>query len=393
MSKLDELINELCPNGVEWKSLGEVAKLSAGGDVPKDNYSKEISSKYTIPIFSNGIGENALYGYTNIEKINVPSVTISARGTIGYCELRKEPYYPIVRLISVIPDENLIVGYLKYFLDTVKFKSSKSGIPQLTVPMIKNTKIPIPPLEVQEEIVRILDNFTEHRAELEAELEAELKARKKQYEYYRNELLTFGDDVEWKTLGEVCELQNGFAFKSILFKETGKPILRITNIQDSYVTAENCVYCSADDYTTDLTPYIIYNGDIVVAMSGATTGKIGINKSNTEFYLNQRVGKFIPNKILLNNKYLYYWLKIQETNLLNMSMGVGAQPNLSSTKLKKIPIPIPPLSEQKRIVEILDRFDKLCYDISAGLPAEIEARQKQYEYYRDQLLTFKELKK
>ena len=124
-------------------------------------------------------------------------------------------------------------------------------------------------------------------------------------------------------------------------------------------------------------------------MSGATTGKIGINNTGKILYLNQRVGKFIPNKSIINKNYLYHFLQLKSEELYQLAGG-GAQPNLSSETIKKIQIPVPPLSEQQRIVDILDRFDALCNDLTSGLPAEIAARRKQYEYYRDKLLTFKE---
>ena len=129
---------------------------------------------------------------------------------------------------------------------------------------------------------------------------------------------------------------------------------------------------------------------IVVAMSGATTGKIGVNHTDKVYYLNQRVGKFSP-KTGIDKRYLYHLLLQNSNKLLEISVGSGAQPNLSSEKMKKLTARVPGLSEQKRIATILDKLDTLCNDISEGLPAEIGARQKQYEYYRGKLLTFKEL--
>ena len=195
MSKLDDLIAELCPNGVEYKTIESVCSLSAGGDVPKERLSNEKTDKFSIPIFSNGIGENALYGWTDISKIDKPCITVAARGTIGYCALREKPFFPVVRLICAIPNDSLNVRFLKYVIEILQIHVPTSGIPQLTVPMLGKYKIPVPPLPVQFEIVRILDDFTLRTAELIAELTTELTARKKQYEYYRNLLLTF-DNVE-----------------------------------------------------------------------------------------------------------------------------------------------------------------------------------------------------
>ena len=150
MSKLDELIKKLCPDGVEYKTLGEVCDVTAGGDVPKNSFSKEKNEQFLIPIISNGIAENALYGWTNEAKIFKTSVTVAARGTIGYAEYRDYPYFPIVRLLSAIPkNENLNTKFLFYCLQGREYQVPKSGIPQLTVPKLKEEKIPVPPLPVQ----------------------------------------------------------------------------------------------------------------------------------------------------------------------------------------------------------------------------------------------------
>ncbi len=171
--------------------LEEICSLSAGGDVPKDNFSKNKTEKFNIPIYSNGVKEKALYGYTTDAKITEASVTISARGTIGYCELRDEPYYPIVRLISATPNSFMIPKFLKFILDIQQYEIPKTGIPQLTIPMIKDMLLPLPPLEKQKEIVEILDKFDVIINDISKGLPAEIEARQKQYEYYRERLLNF----------------------------------------------------------------------------------------------------------------------------------------------------------------------------------------------------------
>lgn len=196
MTKLENLISELCPHGVQYSSIGHLCAISTGGDVPKTCYSKNKTPEFEIPIYSNGIAENALYGYTNIAKIKKPCVTVSARGTIGYCQVRETPFYPVIRLICLIPDEEILsVHFLKYAVDMIKFQVPTTGIPQLTAPMVAKYRIPLPPLEVQQEIVRVLDSFTELTAELNKKLEEEIIARRKQYEYYRDKLLTFKESV------------------------------------------------------------------------------------------------------------------------------------------------------------------------------------------------------
>ena len=179
-------------DNIEKKTFEELCYLSAGGDINKENIKKERTEEYNIPVLSNGIGKNALYGYTNISKITAPCITISGRGTIGYSELRTEDFYPIVRLICVNPKTDVIdIEYLNHYIKTIKFKVPTTGIPQLTVPMIKKYKIPIPPIEKQKRIKMILNKFDKIITDIKEGLPAEIESRQKQYKYYRDKLLTF----------------------------------------------------------------------------------------------------------------------------------------------------------------------------------------------------------
>jgi type I restriction enzyme S subunit len=214
------------------------------------------------------------------------------------------------------------------------------------------------------------------------------------------EKLIVGIEVEWKALGEVCDFQNGFAFKSSLFKESGLPIVRITNINGTTVDLKRVKYFEPADYSSgNPLNYAIEKGDILIAMSGATTGKIGYYSLNEKAYLNQRVGKFIANKAILNNRFLYHFL-LTKSDFLYVLAGGGAQPNLSSNSLKeklKIPIPCPDnpkksLEIQKKIVDILDKFEELTAELTAELKSELTARRKQYTFYKEQLFSFNEVK-
>ena len=197
------------------------------------------------------------------------------------------------------------------------------------------------------------------------------------------EKLLVGEKVEWKTLGEVCEFKNGFAFKSNLFSEKGIPIIRITNIANGKIIFDDLKYFKLENYEIDLLSYKVFPNDILIAMSGATTGKIGYNYTSNIGYLNQRVGKFIPNYKFLNNRFLYHFLLSQENIIYNLANGTGAQPNLSTSQIKSLEIPIPSLETQEKIVKILDNFTKYFTE----LQAELQARNKQYNYYRDMLLS------
>jgi type I restriction enzyme, S subunit len=208
------------------------------------------------------------------------------------------------------------------------------------------------------------------------------------------EKLLDGVEVEWKKLGDVCDFKNGFAFKSSLFKDAGLPIIRITNIDGKDVGLSNVKYFNSADYTSgNPLNYSIFQEDVLIAMSGATTGKIGWYSSDETAYLNQRVGKFEPHEKILNNRFLYHFL-FTKASFLYVLAGGGAQPNLSSNNLKEkllIPIPCPEnpkksLEIQTEIVRILDTFTEL----STELTTELKMRKKQYNYYRDQLLSFEE---
>ena len=387
MSNLEELIERLCPDGVEYKEIGSIAVLGAGGDVPKARFSAEKTVEFNIPIYSNGIEEKAIYGYTDIPKVDEPSITISARGTIGWCALRKEPFYPIVRLIYVTPNTEILVDFLKYVIDTIKFKVPKTGIPQLTIPMVSKYKVPVPPLEVQREIVRILDNFTF----LTAELAAELAARQKQYEYYRDLLLTFKPNestilnertnelelsgaIRWMKLGDIADIGtgNGNTNEGL---DTGK--------YPFFVRSQDIKY--KNEYDFDETA-IITSGD------GVGVGKI-FHFVSGKYALHQRAYRVHITSDNVLPKYFFYYFKNSFLTYISKASFHSSVTSIRRPMMINFPVPVPPLEVQQRIVDILDRFDALCNDISSGLPAEIEARQKQYEYYRDKLLNFKELKK
>ncbi len=192
-------------------------------------------------------------------------------------------------------------------------------------------------------------------------------------------------------LRNVCRFQNGFAFSSAKFTNEGQKILRITNIINGSINSSDMAYFHPEDYDTNLDSYIVSKGDVVVAMSGATTGKIGYNYSNEKYYLNQRVGLFVPNEKLLMKRYLFHWLTMQSDEILHISSGSGAQPNLSSNKMMDFKIPVPPVEVQCEIVRILDNFTELTADLTADLTAELTARKKQHEYYKKTLLSLEKV--
>ena len=404
---------------VEWKPLGEISSMYGGLTGKNKTDFEEGNASY---ITYKNIFDNIEIDFSKLEKVKISSSEKQNKvkyGDVlftGSSETAEEAGMSSAITINIEEDiylnsfsfgvrfnedVELLPEFTKYLFRSHFMRKSisktASGVTRFNISKerFKKIQIPVPPLSVQQEIVRILDKFTQ----LEAELEAELDCRKRQYEYYRDKLLSFNEvvggaktlifsDLQWKTLGEVADFQNGFAFKSRLFRDNGEVIVRITNIDGKGVDLSDVKYFSISDYNTNMSPYKINKGDILIAMSGATTGKIGFYNYEYTSYLNQRVGKFIPKANILNNRYLYHYLlsKVEEIYII---AGGGAQPNLSSNKLmEKIQIPIPPIEEQERIAGILDKFDTLVNSISEGLPREIELRRKQYEYYREKLLSF-----
>ena len=377
---------------VQWKTIGEICRISAGGDAPKTRMSKEKSEQYTVPIISNGVGENALYGYTDEAKVTEAAVTVAARGTIGYAEYRDYPYYPIIRLITLIPiaTDELNPKYLYYCLQGRQYSVPITGIPQLTAPMIKQVEIPIPKLEIQKKIVHVLDNFDAICSDLNIGLPAEIEARQKQYEYYRDALLSFNCSysVNVERERELNKLRQ-YVFGCVMM-----PLSKVaTCFRGEYITKKSTKPGNVPVILGGQEPaYFIHESNhvgeiVVVARSGASAGFVSY--WNEAIFVTDGFGYEADEELMLP-KYLFYTLKNKEKQLNAMKRGAGV-PHVSGENLASILLPVPTLEQQKKIVSILDRFETLCNDMTAGLPAEIEARQKQYEYYRDRLLSFPKL--
>lgn len=364
MSKLEELINKLCPDGVEYKKMSEVSEISIGEFVHKNK--QHENAKY--PVYNGGTSNTGYYDEFNRTE---NKIIISARGAnAGYVNRVFTKFWSGNSCYTVGVNEHFLNWTFAYYWLKSKEvsllgKQQKAGIPAVSKKQVEDFPIPLPPLPVQEEIVRILDNITS----LTAELTAELKARQKQYEYYRDSLLRFNEDnaqegVRWMKLGEVVNIKNGKDYKC--FAEGKVPV---------YGTGGVMAYIDTFAYDKP---------SVLIPRKGSLDKLYYVDVPfwtvDTIFYTDIDTALVIP-------KYVFYYLQTQHLEKLNTAGGV---PSLTQTVLNKVPIPIPPIEEQQRIVDILDRFDKLCNDISEGLPAEIEARKKQYEYYRDKLLTFKE---
>ena len=386
MSKIEELIEKLCPNGVKFEELKEICMVSIGEFVHKNKQRED--AKY--PVFNGGISNTGFYDEYNNEG---NKILISARGAnAGFINKIESRYWAGNSCYSIdIKDKGSINWlYVYYYLKnnekSLLGQQQTGSIPAISKKQIESFKIPVPPLEVQCEIVHILDDFTL----LSAELSAELKARQKQYEYYENELFDFDN--------------NNIEYTKIDFEEiaTFSQGIQVDVNKQYYEPFENRVpFLRIVDFVNDNEPpryiekpndkYIKKENEMIMIRYGASAaGKVFLNKygaiANNMFKIN------LKEKSSINLKYLMYYLSQNKIYKLLNSSGKSTMPAINFGFLGKLKIDIPSIKEQERIVNTLDRFDKLCNDISEGLPAEIEARQKQYEYYRDKLLTFKELK-
>lgn len=364
MSKIDDLIAELCPEGVEFRELGELLGKVVGSN--KKIVKSDIKSEGKYPVYTQGANQMP-DGYSDDENNVVDDVPV-----ILYGDHTNSLKWIDHEFIAGADGVKMIKTDLKYDIsDKFLFHCMREQINLIPndyarhFSKVRNLKIPLPPLAVQREIVDILDKFTQ----LEAELEAELEARKKQYEHYRNQLLTFGDNAEgvrWTTLGEVAKIKNGKDWK----------LLGTGNIP---VYGTGGIMGFVDQFSYNKPTVLIPRKDTITNIFYLEGPFWNVD---TIYYTQIDESQVIP-------KFFYYFMKT--IDLIKLDTGSG-RPSLTQAILDKIKIPIPPLAEQNRIVAILDKFDALTTDISTGLPAELTARRKQYEYYRGKLLTFEEKK-
>lgn len=368
MSKINDLIKELCPNGVEYKQLREISNMQRGQSIT----SKDLITG-TVPVVAGG-QEPSFYN----DKFNRIGETITVSSSGAYAGHINYWNEPILCTDSFsIKSDTINIKYLYHYLKLkqkyIYEKKKGAGIPHVHISDIEKLLIPVPPKEVQEEIVKILDKF----GELEAELEAELVSRKQQYEFWRRKLLDKENYKSYKryNITEVCK--DIFAGGDVP-KDTIKGILKP---QDDFIypvisngVGENAIYGYSKNYKVNVSSCVTI----------AARGTIG--------YHEVRYGKFtpiirlitlIPNTEIITTKFLNYALYNYSFN------SSGGIPQLTTPTIKKFDLNVPPIEEQERIVNILDKFDKL---INESIPKEIKLRRKQYEYYRNKLLSFEELK-
>ncbi|BAW62704.1 restriction endonuclease subunit S [Helicobacter pylori] len=422
MHKIERLLQTLVPKGVEFRKLGDIGEFY-GGLVGKSKKSFSQGNKFYVPyvnVFNNPqLDLNALESVQIGDKEKQNTIQLGdvlftgssenledcAMSCVVTQKIEKDIYLNSFCFGFRFFDENLFnPSFLKHFLRDYNFRKNISkvanGVTRFNVSkqLLSQITIPIPPLEIQQEIVKILDAFTE----LNTELNTELKARKKQYQYYQNMLLDFKGinlnhkdatmsaktypkrlktllqtlapkGVEFRKLGEIINILKGKQLNKELLLDYGE-----------YPVMNGGIHASGywNEYNTDYPKIIISQG-------GASAGYV--NYMTSKFWAGAHCYAIELNSEKLNYKFLYYFLKNSQTILMKSQFGAGI-PALNKADIETLTIPIPPLEIQQEIVKILDQFSILTTDLLAGIPAEIEARKKQYEYYREKLLAFKPLK-
>ena len=378
MSRLDELIKELCPNGVEYKELKDLCEIKKGIQLNRENLLEE--GKY--PVINGGILPS---GYWNDYNVKENTITISQGGaSAGYVQYIPTKFWAGAHCYYLeLKDKNINYRYIYHFIKMKQDKLTSSqvgaGIPSVEKKILENLLIPVPPLEIQDEIVRILDNYTKSVGELKEKLNEELIARKKQYSWYRDYLLKFENKVEIVKLGDISE----YSKDKIDIKELSpENYIGIENmLQDAKGVIKSSCLLTEGRCTK------FFEGDILIGNIRPYLKKIWLSDriggANTDVLV---IKKSIES---IDNKYLFFVLSSEKFfSYVMKSVKAGKMPRGNKEMIMKYQFPLPPLEVQKRIVEVLDNFEKICNDLNIGLPAEIEARQKQYEFYRNFLLTF-----
>ena len=391
MTKLETLIRKLCSDGVVFVKLGDVL----GYEQPTKYIvkCKEYQDR-GLPVLT--AGQTFILGYTDEQdgifeasKENPVVIFDDFTTSFHWVDFNFKVKSSAMKMLRVQSKKEVSFRFVYYAMKCIKYQTLEHS--RQWISKYSQIEIPLPPIEVQAEIVRILDKFTS----LEAELEAELDCRKRQYEYYRDKLLSFenvgGQNVEWKKMSEVCEIKGRIGFRGytrndLVSKGEGAISMSPSNIVNGVLTFDDNTYLSWEKY--EESPEIMAKvGNIVFTKTGSTVGKTAlIKKLPQECTIN-------PQLVLItctycNNRYLTHVM--QDTRFqaqVRKFAGIGSVPNISQKALAGILVPIP--SEQERIANILDRFESLTTSLTAGLPAEIAARRQQYEHYRDKLLTFK----
>ena len=412
MSKLSRLLKELCPEGVEYKTLGEIASISRGGNFQKKHYVSngvpcihygQIYTKYNL--FVNETDSYIDSEVAKKQKFAEPGDIIMA--------VTSENVEDVCKSIAWLGNDRIAVSghtaiihhnqnpkYLVYYLSSQMFQDQKRKIAhgtkviEVSPAKLNEVKVAVPPLEIQREIVHILDSFTLLTVELTEKLTAELTARRKQYEFYRDKLLTSDMNISMEKIGDLTDVfsaarvhRNEWTSEGVRFWRSSDVISAFNGVKNS----RGCAYISNELYENLIKRSgKIQKGDVLVT-GGGTIGIPYVVSDDEPLYVKDADIIDIKRCDRLDSRYLYHYFLSSSFRkyLSNISHGATIS-HYTISQVKETPVPVPNIEIQKRIARVLDNFETICIDLNIGLPAEIEARQKQYEYYRDVLLTFAE---
>jgi len=380
MSKLDEMIRELCPDGAEYVKLNSVCDIYDGTH-STPNYTESGVKFASVENIGNLYATQKYISEKDFEKYKIKprigDVMMTRIGSVGVCTIvdRNEALAFYVSLALLRPQLDKVQSrFLKYAIESIHGRKELRKRTLINAVPIKINKddigkvtIPLPPIEIQSEIVRILDNFTN----LTAELTAELTARGIQYSYYRNKLLTFHSDTKIVQLADIADIGTGSSNTNEAVEDGKYPF---------FVRSQEPL--RKNDFEYDETA-------IITAGDGVGVGKV-YHYIEGRYALHQRAYRIHINTPEVVPKYYFHYMKAKFLPYIQKTMFQGSVASIRRPMLNAFPVPVPSLDVQNRIVKVLDNFEKICSDLNIGLPAEIEARQKQYEYYRDKLLTFAE---
>ena len=383
MSKLYELIKELCPNGVEYKTIEEVCEIKTGQSVSKQIIA---DNQGIYPVINSG---REPLGFISMFNTDNDPIGITTRGAgVGSITWQEGKYFRgnLNYSTSIKDKHQLNVRFLYHSLLFLQKEIHSlcvfSGIPALNASELKSLQIPVPPLPVQEEIVRILDKFTS----LTAELTAELTARRKQYEYYRDALLTKDTKVEMKKLGELCQQISNIKWKN---EKNSFQYIDLTSVDRETHEIINTTKIDSSNAPSRARQIVKENDVLFGTTRPMLKRSTFISKEFDGQICSTGYCVLRPNQEIVKPRYIYHHINSSLFYQYVETHQQGASyPAISDADVKNFTIPLPPLDIQQRIVNVLDNFDAICSDLKIGLPAEIDARKKQYEYYRDLLLTF-----
>lgn len=397
MTKLEELIQELCPDGVEFRKVKEVYQRIKGTPITAGKMKEIENPQGEIKIFAGGrtVINAKEEDIPNANITRVPAVLVQSRGVIDAIYYDK-PFTFKNEMWAYTADEPVSVKFLYYVLKNNMdyFRSAAAGmgsLPQISLPATEDFVIPVPPLPVQREIVRILDNFTELTVKLTVELDAELTARKQQYAYYRDKLLTHFSETKICKLADVCESIADGDHMPPPKADGGIPFITISNItEQNKIDFSNTMFVPSSYYDALADKRKPHSGDILYTVVGSYGIPVCIEQ-DTKFVFQRHIAILRPRSEVIKARYMFHAMQSGAFKAQADKAAKGAaQKTIGLSSLAEMTLPVPDMCIQERLVRVLDNFDAICTDLNIGLPAEIEARQKQYEYYRDKLLSFEE---